>query len=112
MFGLEPIEILAIFAGAIAIISFICNMYLCCKLKLLRSKMDSIDKMVKLAKLEFPKLGAAAHSKEEQAQIDIVSDLISSIIDTAAFSDKSNQKNSNKTSNFRSTPLGGRGSPF
>jgi hypothetical protein len=112
MFGLEPIEIVAIVAGAFAIVSFIGNMYLCCKLKLLRSKMDSIEKIVKLAKLEFPKLEAAAHSKEEQAQIDIVSDLISSISDTAGTSDKSNQKNSDKTSNFRSTPLGGRGSPF
>jgi hypothetical protein len=112
MFGLEPIEIVAIVAGAFAIVSFICNVYLCCKLKLLRSKMDSIDKMVKLAKLEFPKLGAAADSKEEQDQIDIVSNLISSILDTTAETEKPMRRKTDKISNFRSTPLGGRGSPF
>ncbi|MBN1392319.1 MAG: hypothetical protein JW947_05890 [Sedimentisphaerales bacterium] len=112
MFGLESIELFAIVAGLLAFMSFTGNMYLCCKLKLLRHKIDSIEKMGKLAQLEFPKLEAAADSKEEQDQIDIVSNLISSILDTAAETEKSGRRKTDKTSPFRSTPLGGRGSPF
>jgi hypothetical protein len=97
MFGLEPIEILAIIASVLAIASILGNMYMCCKIKCLRQKIDSIEKIGRLAKLECPRLKAATDSKEEQAQADIVNDLISSILDAAAAPEKPVRRQLQKT---------------
>ncbi len=97
MFGLETIELFAFIVGIFAVVSFIGNLYMCCKIKCLRQKIDSIEKIGRLAKLECPRLEAAADSKEEKAQVGVVIDLISSILDAAGEPEKPKRRLSEKT---------------
>lgn len=97
MSDLGPVTIFLTFVCIFATASFITNLYLYYQVQSLRYKIDSIDRIGKLAKLECPKLKASANSKEQQAQVGIVIDLISSILNATAVPKKPEQNKFEKT---------------